>query len=374
MLKKWPILVLLILGGGSALAAATQAPGEQRAAAGRVPPALRVLAARADIRPGWAPLARYAQSVRDRELKGLAYLALGYREYQAGAYPAASDHLARAAATGFSLADFADYYRAAAAQRAGQPDLAARALTGFKERFPQSVLGLDATRLLAFCLIQSGQPKEAIRVLEAAPTLDKQPPLEYLLGQAYEKAGSLAEAARTLQDVYYRFSTAPEAAPSATLLKNLQIRLGASYPAPSEDLRATRAGALEKVDRIEAALDEYQALLKDDPAAASAFTWRLGRDRCLIALGRANEALARTACWRPSTRWRGFTRGHPPMRRPSIRHPISSCARKTGHAPAPLKRRWPRNPQTRRWLRRLSGRWRGLPTSRATPVRRSEDF
>lgn len=292
MLKKSAILALLILGCGSALIAATEAPGEHRPSAALVPPDLRVLAARAGTKPGWAPLAHYAQSVRDREVKGLAYLALGYREYQAGAYPAAADHLARAAAAGFSLADFAEYYQAAAAQRGGQSDVAARVLAGFRDRFPNSVLGLDATRLFAFCLIQSGQPEEAIRVLEAAPALHKQPPLEYLLGQAYEKAGDLTEAVRTLQDVYYRFSNAPEAAPSAPLLKGLQVRLGASYPAPSEDQRATRAAALEKVGRIEAALDEYQALLKDDPAAPASTSWRLGRDRCLIALGHTNDALA----------------------------------------------------------------------------------
>jgi soluble lytic murein transglycosylase len=251
-----------------------------------------VLAARAATRPGWVPLASYAQSTRDREVKGLAYLALGYREYQAGAYSAALDHLTRGAATGFSLADFAEYYRAAAARQGGQPDVAVQVLTGFKDRFPASVLGLDSTRLFAFCLIQSGRPQDAVRALEGVLTLHTQAPLEYVLGQAYEKAANLTEAARTLQEVYYRFSTSPEAAPSATLLKSLQLRLGANYPAPSEDLRATRAGALEKAGRLEAALDEYQALLKDNPTAASSFAWRLGRDRCLISLGRTGEALA----------------------------------------------------------------------------------
>ncbi|HXJ97071.1 MAG TPA: transglycosylase SLT domain-containing protein [Terriglobia bacterium] len=294
MLKRCAIAALLIFAFARADAgtATTQAPVAHSRPTLLVPPELRMLAARADTRPGWAPLERYAESARDRESKGLAYLALGYREYQAAAYGPALDHLERAAATGFSLADFAQYYRAAAAQQAGQPDIAAHALSEFKDLFPKSVLGIDATRLFAFCLIQSGQPEQAIRVLEAAPSLQKQPPLEYLLGQAYEKANKLTEAARALQDVYYQFATASEAAPSATLLKSIQLRLGANYPAPSEELRTTRAGALEKVGRLEAALDEYQSLLKDDPTAASSFAWRLGRDRCLIALGHTGEALA----------------------------------------------------------------------------------
>lgn len=294
MLNSRPLWFLILLASGSvpALGTGPQVHREPRSPEAPLPPELRVLAARADIRSGWAPLRRYAQSVRDREARGLAYLALGYREYQAEVYPAAVDHLERAATSGFSLADFAEYYRAAAAQRAGQPEVGARVLAGFRDRFPASVLDLDATRLRAFCLIQSGQATEAIHLLEATPTLPKQPPLEYLLGQAYEKAGNLAGAARTLQDVYYRSSTAPEASASAPLLRSLEVRLGTGYPAPTEELRATRASALERGDRFEAALDEYRALLKDDPGATASTSWRLGRDRCLIALGRTNEALA----------------------------------------------------------------------------------
>jgi len=294
MLKRCAISALLIFvfARVDAGTATTQASGAHARSVVWVPPELRVLAARADTRLGWAPLARYAESARDPEVKGLAYLVLGYREYQAAAYAPALDHLERAAVTGFSLVDFAEYYRAAAAQQAGQPAVAAHALADFKDRFPKSVLGTGVTRLLAFCLIQSGQPEEAIRVLEATPSLHKLAPLEYLLGQAYEKAGQVSEAARALQNVYYQFATAPEAAPSAALLKTLQVRLGANYPAPPEELRATRASALEKAGRLEAALEEYQALLKDNPSASSSFTWRLGRDRCLISLGHTSEALA----------------------------------------------------------------------------------
>src|SRR5215469_5563785 len=229
MLKEAAISALLVLAscGDSVRTVAAQASVDRRPPPTLVPPELEVLAARAATRPGWAPLASYARSVRDREVKGLAYLALGYREYQAGDYSAALDHLTRGSATGFSLADFAEYYRAAAAQQGGQPDVAVQVLAGLKDRFPASVLGLDSTRLCAFCLIQSGRPQDAVRALEGVLTLHTQAPLEYLLGQAYEKAGNLTEAARTLQEVYYRFSASPEAAPSATLLKSLQLRLGA---------------------------------------------------------------------------------------------------------------------------------------------------
>lgn len=257
-----------------------------------IPFALRTLAARADHKSGWAPLARYAGSARDRETKGLAYLALGCREYQAGDYSAAMDHLARAAASGLLLADYATYYRASAASLADEPEVAAKVLTDFATRFPESSLDLEATRLLAWSLMGSHRPADALAVLSHVTAIAKNPPLELILGQAREDSGDLKGAVAAYQDLYYRSPTAPEAGPAATALKRLQEQLGASYPAPSEDLRAGRAKVLENEGRWPAALTEYEALLHDDSANTSAIAWRLGRDRCWAHLGRAGEASA----------------------------------------------------------------------------------
>src|SRR5215469_7887420 len=106
MLKEFAISVVLILafcGADVHRAVGAQTSGE-RSSVALVPPELRVLAERAATQAGWAPLASYAEAAHDHEVKGLAYLALGYREYQAQAYPAASEHLTRASATGFLLA------------------------------------------------------------------------------------------------------------------------------------------------------------------------------------------------------------------------------------------------------------------------------
>src|SRR5437879_3981182 len=71
---------------------------------------LQDLARRAARRSVWPSLRRYAASTKDNEQRGLAYFVLGYREYGAGEASRASADLGRAAATGFSLVDFAFHY------------------------------------------------------------------------------------------------------------------------------------------------------------------------------------------------------------------------------------------------------------------------
>lgn len=277
----------------SGLAPARRSRGiPSETSSGLIPAPLRTLAARADHKQGWNALARYAGATTSREVKGLAYFTLGYREYEARSYLAATADLGRAASTGFSLADYAEYYQAAAASQQGRPEAAVSALSGFADRFPESALRLDATRLLAWSLLGVGQPQDAIKVLQAAPQLSRQPPLQYLLGEAYQKAGNLLAAARTFQDVYYRLPSAAEAVQAGRALDGLQIQLGTNYPAPSEDLRATRASGLETGGRFGPALSEYQWLLRDFPASAAAPARRLARDRCLTRLARTAEALA----------------------------------------------------------------------------------
>jgi soluble lytic murein transglycosylase len=294
-------LALLAVGKGgtrgalqqSGLAPARRSGGiPSGASSGLIPAPLRTLTARADRKQGWDALARYAEATTSREVKGLAYFTLGYREYEAHSYLAATADLGRAASTGFSLADYAEYYQAAAASQQGRPQAAVSALSGFADRFPESVLRLDTTRLLAWSMLGVGRPQDAIKVLQAAPQLSRQPPLQYLLGEAYQKAGNLLEAARTFQDVYYRLPGAAEAASAGRALESLQIQLPTNYPAPSEDLRATRASGLETAGRFGPALSEYQGLLRDFPASAAAPARRLARDRCLTRLARTAEALA----------------------------------------------------------------------------------
>ena len=291
MKRAWPLFAILVCAPRISALGSPQAESGVPAPT-LVPSELRTLAAHGDQKAAWAPLARYAASAKDREAQGEAYLALGYREYQAKDYSAAMDHLARAAATGFPLADYAIYYRASAASLANEPEIAAQALADFSTRFPASALHLEATRLLAWSLIGAHRPSDAVTVLGAVTDIAKHQPLQLLLAQAREDLGELKTAVEAYQDIYYRSPTAPEAGVADTALQRLEGKMGGSYPAPNEEMRAERARILENDGRWQTSLGEYEALLRDAPASASAAAWRLGRDRCWAHVGRASEAAA----------------------------------------------------------------------------------
>ena len=110
-------------------------------------------------------LRRHAESVKDPEQRGGAYLLLGYREYEAAEYPAAMKDLQTAAATKFILEDYADFYQAAAAVQGHQPAAALAPLDGFAARYPESPLRHQAVALLAQAATDAGQPDLAIQAL-----------------------------------------------------------------------------------------------------------------------------------------------------------------------------------------------------------------
>ena len=248
---------------GSLAAGASPHPPSERAKLG---PAgnLQDLARRAARRSVWPSVRRYAASTKDNEQRGLAYFVLGYREYGAGEASRASADLGRAAATGFSLVDFALYYRAEAAQ---EPALVVEALQGFSTRYPESTLRYDALALLAQALLQASQPARAIEVLTAEPKLQQRPGLVLLLAKAYGQAQRLTEAAKAFEDVYYAFPAAPESAVAGAALKRLKAQLGAGFPAVTEEVQARRAARLSSALRYREAQEEYSALLDAYPSS-----------------------------------------------------------------------------------------------------------
>lgn len=252
---------------------------------------LRALAARAADKRGWPTLRAYAESAEDIEPRGLAYFVLGYREYEAGEYPAAAQDLRVARETGFSLRDFAEYYRAAAAHSANQPGQAIEALEGFSARHPNSSLRLDALALLARALLQTGQTERSLEVLKAELRIREDPSLALLLAQTYEEARTPVEAAQAHQQVHYGFATAEESETAGEALERLQVQLGAEFPQVSEETRAGRAEILLKNSQFTKALKEYAALLQARPASPQAGRWKLDRARCLVRLKRSREAI-----------------------------------------------------------------------------------
>jgi tetratricopeptide (TPR) repeat protein len=263
-----------------------------RAESPRVNSTLRKLAAVATTQQGRAALRRYAETTSELERQGQAYLALGYREYQAGQFVAAVGDLRRAAQTGFTLSDVARYYQADAARQGGLPALAIEALEGFGANFPQSVLRFEALALQARLLLEAGQAERAISALLAEPRVRQRPDIALILADAYRAAGREIEAARAYQDVYYGFAASAEARLAAAALRQLRALLGPNFPQVSEEVQTARADTLFSRERYDDAFAEFTSLLGARPESSYSARWRVGRGRCLVRLRQYPEAVA----------------------------------------------------------------------------------
>lgn len=259
--------------------------------AAEVPSRLRYLASRAQTRRGWADLRRYARSVANREWRGLAYFALGYREYMAREDGLAAEDL-KAAANG-PLADVAAYYEALAGRQINRSDDAIAALTDFRDRYPQSVYRLRAADLLAGLLIQAGRPAQALAELQAEPLTKRRPSSLLLAAQAKEALHDDIAAAQAYQLLYAAFPAVDEARRAQTALNRLRQRLGPRYPEMNDEAQTARAQNLFQLGRFRQALAAYDNALLTSPKSALAGEWRVGRARCFIAL--REYALALTA-------------------------------------------------------------------------------
>jgi soluble lytic murein transglycosylase len=249
------------------------------------------LAARAGTKVAWPQLRAYADSRKVPEQRDLAYFALGYREYEAGEYLQAAEDLRKAANAQFTLADYASYYSASAAFKAGNSAQAADGVRGFASDYPASTLRAQAVQLLAQALVGSQKAQEAIQILTADPGVRRHPESALLLAQAYWQAGDQAQAARAFQDVYYAFPAYPQAKAAEEALGRLRSGLGAKFPEPAEEIVTARLELLYRASLYTEALKGYEGLLTSKPRNASAGEWQLGRARCLLRLRRDSEAL-----------------------------------------------------------------------------------
>jgi soluble lytic murein transglycosylase len=253
------------------------------------PSALEQLATQAKQRS--AELRRYAESTKSLEEKGRAYLVLGYTEFDSHQYSHAVSDLARAAATKFSLADFAAYYEGEAAQDGQLPAQVVEALQDYSVRYPQSALRRKAINLLGQALLKTNQPERVISLLANDSKISQHPALQVLLARALWQAQCREDAARAFQEIYYSSPTSPEADIADGALKNLQPQIGATFPRPTLVDRENRAELLFKAARWDAAFREYESLLSAEPSNALADNWKVRRARCLIYQRRAQQAL-----------------------------------------------------------------------------------
>lgn len=256
-----------------------------------LPVVLVRLAARAKSRRTWPELRRYAASRKAPGERALAYFVLGYREYQSGEYSAAETDLARAATPRSPLDDLATYYCASAAYKGGHPERVAGILDNFNKRFPSSTEHYAAIELLAWGYLQQAQSQKALQVLLSEPEVRERPSLALLLAQAYVDNGQMKQAALIYQDIYYAFPTTPQAEVAGNALEKLKLQLGVSFPPVSDEIATARVEKLYSTFHYSQALKGYEQLLNDRRNSTWAWLWNLGRAKCLIRLGRSDDAI-----------------------------------------------------------------------------------
>jgi len=266
-------------------------PGAADESKGLVGAELQRLASHSAKRETWPALKRYAVGARDPEGRGLAYLILGYREHEARLYLNATDALRQAAVTEFSLADFAEYYRAEAAEKADKDSEVIEAVQDFSTRHPNSSLRFRALELLARAFLRTGQPARALEALTAEPRARRIASLALLLGQAYAKAQQFADAARAFQEIYYAYPTSPEASAASDALRELRTLLGPGLPEAAEEIQTARAEILFGKSEFKKAEVQYEWLLREHQGSPLAGRWKLGRARCLLSLKQTLSAI-----------------------------------------------------------------------------------
>ena len=164
---------------------------------------------------------------------------LGYSEFSSEVFTKAAQDLSQAAQTGFSLVDFAVFYQASAASRAGNHLEAAQILQNFRTRFPNSHLHWQVLELTAGAL-EAEKPQEVIALLSTRAGVRDRPALYLLLAQAYQQVNRNLEAARAFQEVYFAFPTSLHISTAGKALESLRQQLGESYPSPTDEAQTGR--------------------------------------------------------------------------------------------------------------------------------------
>ncbi len=250
------------------------------------------LASRAGSPGYWPALRRFAGSAKDREQRGLAYFALGYREYEARQFPLAVADLGQAVDSRCKLADLGSYYQAEAAWAGHNDTQVVASLEGFAGRYPESVLIEQASGLLTNSYLRLQQPDRALRTLKADPRFERTPTLILLAGRAYQAVQKPNDAVRAYQDLYFNYPATAQAEAAGDALETIRSQMGTSFPQASEQDATNRADFLLAAERYRDALADYRTLLARNPGSGSSGKWTVGEARSLVGLRRAAEAIA----------------------------------------------------------------------------------
>jgi len=230
----------------------------------------------------YAGVEAFAKKHANEDAGSLAWLVLGYAHTLDRDFAKAIDPLARARANAGDLADYVTYYLGNAYLQSGRSADAITTLVDFKKKYPESLLGRDATVIYGAALFAENRGADAIAVLEK----DREPvrsDLELALGRAYAAAAQTNKAALAFKAVYYKMPTSAEGDAAGTELRKLGV------VAVSLEERKIRADLLMKGRRYADAASDYRELAGEAPAGDRP-ALELALASALQKSGRAKEA------------------------------------------------------------------------------------
>jgi peptidoglycan lytic transglycosylase len=206
----------------------------------------------------YAGVESYARNHTKEDAGALAWLVVGYAHILDHDYAKAIDPLNRAKPNAGDLGDYVNFYLGSSYLQTGQNAEAVAALAEFDKTYPDSLLIHDEHVVYANALLGAGRAGEAVAVLEK----DREPTraeVELALGRAYAASGEQEKATNILRNLYFTMPLSTEASQADEELKKLTA--SSPLPAPSLNLRRTRADLLAKGKRFSDAADEYRALV-----------------------------------------------------------------------------------------------------------------
>lgn len=190
----------------------------------------------------------------------LAQLALGIGAYEQKDFGAAVARLQKLAPKLPSIADYVDYYLAAARVEEGEFANAPRDAESVRTAQVVSPLAGKSWLVEARAMKES-RAADAARLLRDQYAGLPQPEGDITLGDCYQAAGDLAQAAEFYQRVYYRFTSGDASARAAAALASLRTTMGAAYPQPPPQQLLARADRFFELHDYTHARSEYLAIM-----------------------------------------------------------------------------------------------------------------
>jgi soluble lytic murein transglycosylase len=205
----------------------------------------------------YAGVAAYARA-HSGEAGSAAYLALGHAYLLDHRYADAVENLEKARVEGETLDDYAVFLEGEANMQAGKLADAQTVLTGFQQKYPESIFIGNLPVVMANLDLGLGDPQAALAALHGHEETPGHADSQLALARAQQMAGNADEAARLYRRIFLNFPLSNEAQQAKTQL----AVVGAAAPLTIEERRA-HADALYAGGRYAEAGDEYRSLASD---------------------------------------------------------------------------------------------------------------